>query len=201
VQKFVSVSVFLAGLIVAILVSSGVSAVVSTQWARGPQGPEGPQGLQGEQGIQGLTGATGATGATGPAGAKGDKGDTGATGATGAQGPAGSAPRVVVEGAINLTADGDLIKHINHGGGAVSVYHWKRVNVTQLTLSDMPLVQVYTKPSSLNYEDAGDLMQMWKEYYDVFYDEGCVYIFYKVITTGSAPNYLMLGDYKIVIVK
>lgn len=200
VQKYVSVSVFLVGLVVAVLVSSVVSVALASVLAVGPQGPEGSQG---EQGVQGLTGDTGPQGPVGPAGAKGDKGDkgdTGATGATGAQGPAGEAPRAVVEGAINLTADGDLVKQIHHGGGAVSVYHWRRVNVTQLT-SNMPLVQVYTKPYSLNYEDAEDLKQMWREYADVFYDEGCVYIYYKVITTGSAPNYAINGDYKIVVVK
>jgi len=52
-QSTVAMSVFLVGLVVAVLVSSGVSAVVSTQWASGPQGPEGPQGPQGAKGDQG----------------------------------------------------------------------------------------------------------------------------------------------------
>ena len=45
-QKVVSITVFSVGLIAAVLVSSVVSAVVSTQLAGGPQGPEGPQGEQ-----------------------------------------------------------------------------------------------------------------------------------------------------------
>jgi len=196
---------FIAGIVIAILISSGVSAVVSTQWARGPQGPEGQQGPQGEQGIQGLTGDTGPVGPqgpqgeTGPQGAKGDKGDTGETGAVGPEGPPGNATRYVIEGSINLTSDGDLIKHIT---GIDSAYHWKRINVTQITLSDMPLVQVFTKPYSIIYEDAEDLKQMWKEYsYELYYDEGCLYIYYKVITSGQDPNYAINGDYKIVVVK
>lgn len=193
--KFVSRTTFLAGIVIAILVSIGISAIASTQWAVGPQGP------QGEQGIQGLTGATGATGPQGP---KGDKGDTGATGAVGPQGPPGpvNVTRYVIEDSFNITADGDLIKYISHGG-SVSEYHWKKINVPQLTLSDVASVQVFTKPYSLLYQNAEDLMQMWNEHnvdYDYF-DEGCVYIYYKVITTGNPPNYAITGDYKIVVVK
>jgi hypothetical protein len=209
VQKFVSVSVFLAGLIVAILVSSGVSAVVSTQWARGPQGPEGPQGPQGEQGVQGLTGATGATG---PQGAKGDKGDTGATGATGAtgpQGPAGSATRYVIEGSFNVTQDGDLIKYTEEG----YAYHWKRIDVPQLTLSDMPSVQVYVKTYFVSNESETEPtpIALWRDVGVthgsivedtgvVLYDEGCVYIYFKVVFPGYSL-YAVAGDYRIVVVK
>jgi hypothetical protein len=69
----VSVRTFVIGLVVAILVSSVASILVTTQWARGPKGDKGDVGAQGLQG------------------AKGDKGDTGATGATGATGPQGPA--------------------------------------------------------------------------------------------------------------
>ena len=82
----ISTIMFVAGLVIAILVASAISTVVSMQFIAGPQGPQGEKGdsgPQGEQGPQGETGATGATGATGPAGA------SGATGATGAQGPQG----------------------------------------------------------------------------------------------------------------
>jgi len=74
---------FIAGIIIAILVSSAISIGVSTMLIAGPQGPEGPQG---ELGPQGLQGETGATGSIGPAGATGA---TGATGGTGPQGPQG----------------------------------------------------------------------------------------------------------------
>ncbi len=80
---FVSKTVFLAGIIAAILISSGFSAVVSTQFAVGPQGEQGIQGVQGETGPQGLkgdrgvTGLQGAKGDTGAQGSKGDKGDPG----------------------------------------------------------------------------------------------------------------------------
>jgi hypothetical protein len=197
VQKLVSVPVFVAGLVVAILVSSGISAVVSTQWARGPQGPEGPQGVQGEQGVQGLTGAMGPQGSPGP------KGDTGATGAAGPAGPAGNVTRYVIEGSINLTQDGDLMKWI--GSPPTELYHFKRIAVPQITLSNMPLVHVYVKLNwiingalgngsatlSGNVTEDSDL---------VLYDEGCVYIFYKS-TSGSSVFYPITGDYRIVVVK
>ena len=79
---------FIAGIVIAILAASAVSAGVSMLIA-GPQGPEGPQGdtgPQGPQGEQGEAGETGFAGATGPAGSTGS---TGATGTAGPQGPRG----------------------------------------------------------------------------------------------------------------
>jgi hypothetical protein len=55
----ISKTTFLYGLIIAILVSSAVSAVVSTQWTVGPQG------LKGDKGDAGATGATGPQGIPG----------------------------------------------------------------------------------------------------------------------------------------
>jgi hypothetical protein len=211
-QKLVSMSVFLAGLIVAILVSGGVSAVVSTQWARGPQGPEGPQGEHGIQGLTGATGpagptgpagATGATGPTGPQGAKGDKGDTGATGATGPQGPAGSATRSVIEGSFNVTQEGDVIEV----SGATES-HWKRIPVPQLTLEDMPLVKVYFKPTNLTVSTPHE---MWRDVGEglgalptvsAVYDEQSVLILYKRVYLDMGETiYYFNGEYKIVVVK
>jgi len=89
---------FIAGIIIAILASSAISIGVSTILITGTAGTEGPQGdtgPQGPEGPQGPAGTNGALGATGPAGPKGDKGDTGnigpqgAAGATGATGPIG----------------------------------------------------------------------------------------------------------------
>jgi len=81
----ITMSKFIAGLIITILVASGISAgiAVSTQLITGPVGPQGPEGPQGETGPQGPTGPTGATGAAGATGA------TGATGPQGSQGPQG----------------------------------------------------------------------------------------------------------------
>jgi len=55
----VSTTVFMAGLVVAILVSSALSTVIATQLAVGAQGPKGDTGA---------TGATGAQGEQGPSG-------------------------------------------------------------------------------------------------------------------------------------
>jgi hypothetical protein len=216
-QKLVSMTVFLAGLIAAILISSVVSTVVSTQWAVGPQGPEGPQGSQGEQGE---TGAAGATGATGPQGEKGDKGDTGATGETGPEGPPGNATRYVIEGFFNVTQDGDLVHYTNQTISGYDYYteeHWKRINVTQITLADMPSVQVFIKTTFVSIENVTAPIEMWKWYgpvtggaVHVMYDEGCVYLKYKFYsegfdiltqTYGNSTTYRFDGNYKIVIVK
>jgi hypothetical protein len=78
----------IAGIVIAILVSSAVAAGISMM-IPGPEGPEGPQGEQGPQGTQGEQGETGDTGPQGPAGPTGSTGLTGATGATGQQGPRG----------------------------------------------------------------------------------------------------------------
>jgi hypothetical protein len=205
---------FIAGIIIAILASSAISVGASTMLIVGPQGPEGPQGPQGEQGIQGLTGDTGPAGEAGPQGEKGDKGDTGETGATGPEGPAGNATRYVMEGSFNVTQDGDIIKYYE-SSGSTTEYHWKRIDVPQLTLSDMPSVQVYVSTYFESIENVTEPIQLWRdvgvthgsiveENGVVLYDEGCVYIYYRQSVTGiSSPYtiYAVTGDYKIVVVK
>jgi hypothetical protein len=212
-------TMFIVGLIIAILVSAGVSAVVATYWAKGPKGDTGATGATGATGPQGPKGDTGATGATGPQGPKGDKGDTGATGATGLQGPAGAAgnaTRYVIEGSFNITQDGDLIK--NFSAPDQELYHWKRIAVPQITLSNMPSVQVYVKTyfhgngglanesattptSTVLWRDVGVTFgNVAEDAGLVLYDEGCIYVFYKT-TYGSNVNYAMTGDYRIVVVK
>jgi len=87
----VSRRTFLIGLAIAILASSVISTVVSTQWAviQGPKGDKGDAGPQGEQGSIGPQGAQGLQGAQGPQGIQGEKGDKGDTGPQGLQGSAG----------------------------------------------------------------------------------------------------------------
>jgi hypothetical protein len=65
----ISKTMFVVGLIAAILVSSLISVLAATQFAL----------IKGPKGDKGDAGATGATGATGAQGPKGDKGDAGAT--------------------------------------------------------------------------------------------------------------------------
>lgn len=85
----ISTSKFIAGIVIAILVSSAISIGTSTMLATGPQGPEGPQGIQGETGDVGQQGATGLAGTTGSTGATGATGTTGATGSQGIHGEQG----------------------------------------------------------------------------------------------------------------
>jgi len=81
----VSRRTFLIGLAIAILASSVISTVVSTQWAaiqglKGDKGDQGPQGIQGEQGLQGEQGMQGPQGETGLQGPQGEQGIQGPSG-------------------------------------------------------------------------------------------------------------------------
>ena len=92
ITRGVSMTMFIVGIVIAILVSSVVSIAITSQLSVGPQGPEGLQGAtgaQGAQGIQGVAGASGAIGATGATGPKGDTGAQGPKGDTGDTGPQG----------------------------------------------------------------------------------------------------------------
>jgi hypothetical protein len=206
----------IVGIVIAILASSAISVGASTMLAVGPAGPEGPQGETGPQGPKGDTsdtGPQGPAGATGSQGEKGDKGDTGETGATGPEGPPGNATRYVIEGSFNVTEDGDLIKYTTDPMGTRDM-HWKRIDVPQITLSDMPSVQVYVNTSFESIENVTEPIQFWRDVGVthgstvedtgvVLYDEGCVYIYYKVVIDYGSPYalYAVTGDYKIVVVK
>jgi len=223
-EKLVSRTVFLVGILAAILIACTVSALASTQLFTGSTGPEGPQGSPGPKGDTGLTGAQGLQGATGSAGVAGATGATGATGVAGPTGPAGPAgkdgntTRYVIEGTFDVTPDGDLTKHdvaAESVGFLDYVYHWKKIDVPQLTLSDMPLVTVYVRSVFDSGESGSQPMLLWKDHAwgsssvidagAVIYDEGCVYILYKIVLTPSQGDTYTLsvstGEYNIVIVK
>jgi hypothetical protein len=85
----VSRNTFLMGIVIAILASSLLSTVISSQLAVGPQGPKGDQGIAGTQGVQGTQGEVGPQGDQGFTGPKGDTGDTGPIGEQGLIGPQG----------------------------------------------------------------------------------------------------------------
>ena len=92
----ISKTIFVVGLIVAILASTlittGISMQFGLQGPKGEKGDKGDTGTTGPQGSQGATGSQGSIGLTGPAGptgATGSQGLQGATGATGATGPKG----------------------------------------------------------------------------------------------------------------
>lgn len=206
-QAFVSKTTFFVGIIIAILLASAVSIFASSmltvpqQGVEGPKGDTGAQGSQGEKGDKGDTGATGATGATGSTGA------TGATGATGPQGPAGEpgSNRTVIQGTFNISAPGDVI--YNYTGGA-DEQHWKKIAVPQLTLNDMPLVEVYVKINS-TYPGLSEPKQEWVEANhtptwlfggNVRLEEGYVNLFFKTVDSGST-SYANLGEYRIVVIK
>jgi hypothetical protein len=66
----ISQTMFIVGLIAAIVVSSLISGLIVTQLptAKGPKGDKGDTGATGATGATGTTGATGANGSQGPAG-------------------------------------------------------------------------------------------------------------------------------------
>lgn len=211
-QAFISKASF-AVIIIATIIASGLASAVvtsavqtpqTTQGAQGSTGLQGPKGDTGATGATGLTGPEGATGATGPQGAKGDKGDTGTTGATGPAGPAGSATRYVIAGSFNVSQNGDLIL-----GDSYESHHWKRINVPQLTLSDMPLVKVYVNETfngSTAWVNEEEITSFGFGEPFVIYGDGYVNIYYKTIELEGTPPvnatyYQFNGEYKIVVVK
>ncbi len=220
-QTFVSKTVFVAGIIAAILVSSVASAALSSGFIGQGQGPQGIQGIQGIAGLTGPQGPKGDTGATGLQGAKGDKGDTGTTGVTGPAGAAGNTTRYVIQGFFNVTQNGDLVYFFNETVGgypSISEEHWKRIDVPYITLADMPSVEVFVKTTFMRNENDTAPIEMWKWYgpvtggaVHVMVNEGCVYLqyknyeeFYDLFGTNqmtNSTNYRFDGNYKIVVVK
>ena len=82
----ISMTMFVTGLVVAILASSALSTLIATQFAVGQQGPAGLQGLKGDKGDagpQGVKGPQGAIGQEGPAGPIGPQGEMGLQGPVG----------------------------------------------------------------------------------------------------------------------
>jgi hypothetical protein len=223
-EKLISRTVFLTGIVVAILVASTISTLASTQLIAGPQGPPGPQGPNGEPGSAGAQGPPGVAGSAGATGATGATGAAGAAGSAGAPGPAGkdgSTARYVIDGTFDVTKDGDLIISETYGaglfgnGGEMS-YHWKKIEVSQLSLSDMASVHVYVRTTIENAKGVSQPMQLWTDYNPPFstpilntgavlYEDGCIYVYYKTIEThqeGDSYNmYAMTGEYTIVVVK
>jgi hypothetical protein len=108
----ITMSKFIAGLIITILIASTISAgiAVSTQLITGPRGPQGEKGAQGPQGPQGEQGETGLAGSAGAAGA---------TGATGLQGPAGVNGATWLNGtgvpSSSLGSNGDFYLNLANG--------------------------------------------------------------------------------------
>jgi len=206
----ISKPIFIAGIVLAILLSSGLtiaaSGLAGQQDSQGIQGVPGPTGPQGPKGDQGATGTAGPAGATGPQGQKGDTGATGPIGPTGAAGPSGNATRYVIEGWFNTSQNGDLTLTESQG----QVLHWKRINIPQLTLSDMPSVEVFVKsssPTTVNIDGQATSINMWVTFHalignpdGILYDNGCIYLYYKDVSS-SFNSIPITGDYKIVVVK
>jgi hypothetical protein len=214
----------IAAIVVLIVASSTVTYGVSTMVIAGPAGPKGDTGPQGPKGDTGDAGPQGPAGATGPKGDTGDAGPQGMPGtpgiqgiqgATGPQGPAGNATRYVIEGWFNVTEDGDLIKYEITPYDNRSI-HWKRIDVPQITLADMPSVQVYVSNYFESIENVTEPFKVWRDVGVthgttvedngvVLYDEGYVYIHYKTVITGTESPYAIYagytGDYKIVVIK
>ena len=83
-----TVKIFLAGILVAIIASSIISASIITlsdnsTTIQGPKGEKGDNGPSGPQGPKGQTGADGSTGSAGSTGAAGQQGPQGPAGASG----------------------------------------------------------------------------------------------------------------------
>lgn len=99
---------FIVGLIIAILASSLISTLVSTQWAM-IQGLKGDKGDTGQQGPQGETGPQGPEGPQGP---QGEQGPQGPMGLRGPEGPSGEDANVEADISVLKYPESDMM-HID----------------------------------------------------------------------------------------
>jgi hypothetical protein len=112
----------------------------------------------------------------------------------------GSGSRIVIAGSFDRTQNGELVENDTY-----TSYHYKKISVPQLTLSDMPQVSVYENTLTPQNTTMWSVPSM--QYYGsplpfVIYDEGCVWLFYKQTQISNGlPTYVFTGEYKIVIVK
>jgi hypothetical protein len=133
--------------------------------------------------------------------------------------------RDVIEGSFDITQEGDLIHHheynITYNSEEytnIDDIHWKRIDIPQLDLDNMPLVQVFVKTNFVSTEEDTEPVEMWQLYNPVqpvnnsavMYDEGCVFIEFKIYSEGFSildhqwhqdTLYRIDGNYKIVVVK
>lgn len=186
----------IAGIVIAIVVSSAVAAGVSIV-IPGPEGPEGPQGEQGPQGLQGEQGEAGETGATGPTGPAGADGADGADGAVGPQGP----PGVTVVNSTYIGSSGNVTYGYMELGDVTitapadgTVHLLLTGNVYFDTDDNTAYLGIGTSPTSLGigYAYAGfwtgpgtsepRLSMTTQAVYDV--TEGSTYTFYAVADRG-----------------
>jgi hypothetical protein len=108
----------------------------------------------------------------------------------------------VIEGSFDVTQDGDVVEVMPD-----TEYHWKRIPVPQLTLEDMPNIQVYVK---INDRDKYAPLDTWKDVYathgimpgsSVVYDEQSVLVLYKRFITDLGTDYFFNGEYKVTVTK
>lgn len=108
----------------------------------------------------------------------------------------------VIEGSFDVTQDGDVVEVMPD-----TEFHWKRITVPQLTLEDMPNIQVYVKT---NDWDQYAPLDTWKDVYvahgimpssSVVYDEQSVLVLYKRVITDLGTDYFFNGEYKVTVTK
>ena len=125
--------------------------------------------------------------------------------------------RTVIEGTIDTSADGDVVKSYIAGFNSY-YFHWKTIEVPQITMTNMPMVWVYMKaipnvpdlPATNNWMplafgkwfSAGDSVQ-GRETPSFIIDNGKLYIYYKLRSVAATTNDYIptTGDYKIVVIK
>ena len=187
-SSYVTKTMFIVGILGAILISSTVSVVASSLLAitaNGIQGPQGPQGDIGPQGPVGVTGDTGPAGPQGPQGLKGDtgsqgpKGDTGETGPQGNPGPQGE---IGPQGPQGLPGTGFSYFAVN---GADS---------TSTTNSYPNFVDVPMMTLSVNLGETSDLLIMFSGETRLAVSEETLYIRALVGQEIADPGYLWLSQ-------
>jgi hypothetical protein len=108
----------------------------------------------------------------------------------------------VIEGSFDVTQNGDVVE-----ARTDTVYHWKRIPIPELTLDEMPNIQVYVKT---NERDKYTPLDTWKDIYvahgvmptsSVVYDNQSILVLYKRVFTDFGIDYFFNGEYKVTVTK
>src|SRR4030042_3455205 len=119
----ISKGMFVAGIVVAILISSLASTVASLMLSVGPKGDKGDQGIQGPQGVQGLQGIQGI---------QGRQGLQGEQGLVGPQGPLGNFTIEEIAGLMSRPAYDSGWVQIDTRGSPYIIEH--NLNTTEVLI-------------------------------------------------------------------
>ena len=112
---------------------------------------------------------------------------------------------------------GDLVEYYTSTSYGITYLeqHWKKIDIAQFELTDIPLVQVYVKTAFASTNETAPI-DLWTTYDSaskpeyLLFDEGSMYLYYKYFEARqdyftheweNRTSYRFDGNYMIVLVK